>query len=85
MVSKSLADRIESMIVMKEASTSGGTRHRDMVSGLYIGLVIWRVIQDMFEADVVAKLKVLARQSGVESEGFNPLVCCGEIRRSSLP
>ncbi len=34
-VSKSLAARIESMIVIKEASTSGGTRHR--VSGLYVG------------------------------------------------
>ena len=35
-VSKSLAARIESMIVMKEASTSGGTRHRIVVSGLYV-------------------------------------------------
>ena len=35
-VSKSLAARIESMIVMKEASTSGGTRHRVIVSGLYV-------------------------------------------------
>ena len=35
-VSKSLAARIESMIVIKEASTSGGTRHRVMVSGMYV-------------------------------------------------
>lgn len=35
-VSKSLAARIESMIVMKEASTSGGTRLRAMISCLYV-------------------------------------------------
>ena len=37
-------------------------------------LVVWVVIRDMVEADVVAKLKVLVRQSGMESEKSNSLL-----------
>ena len=38
-VSRSLAASIESIILVKEASTSGGTRHRSVILGYIDGLV----------------------------------------------